>query len=199
MPAVSFLKAPGYQDAHAGYSDPLDEQTFVVTVINFLHDSSADWDSTAVFITYDDSDGWYDHQLGPIVNQSTTGDALTGNGQCGTGTAALPGPQRGTTHAQGRCGYGPRIPLMVISPWAKANFVDHTLTDQTSIIRFIEDNWLRGQRIGRAPSTPSPARWITCSTSTTYISRAVFPQPHHRRAESTADLFSNLTSARLCG
>ena len=50
---------------------------------------------------------------------------------------------------QGRCGYGPRQPLLVISPFAKANFVDHTLTDQSSILRFIEDNWLNGQRIGQ--------------------------------------------------
>jgi hypothetical protein len=49
MPAVSFLKAPGYQDAHAGYSDPLDEQTFVTTVINFLQ-QHREWDSTAVII-----------------------------------------------------------------------------------------------------------------------------------------------------
>ena len=148
MPAVSFLKAPGYEDAHAGYSDPLDEQNFVVGVINFLM-TTPEWSSTAVFINYDDSDGWYDHQLGQIVNQSTTADdMLTGNGQCGNGTnSALPGPNN-VPHAQGRCGYGPRIPLMVISPWAKANYVDHTLTDQSSIIRFIEDNWLQGQRIG---------------------------------------------------
>ena|SRR5437867_1196825 len=46
-----------------------------------------------------------------------------------------------------RCGYGPRLPFLVISPWAKVNFVDHTLTDQTSILRFIEDNWHLG-RIG---------------------------------------------------
>ncbi|HUB17951.1 MAG TPA: alkaline phosphatase family protein [Acidobacteriaceae bacterium] len=148
MPAVSFLKAPGYEDAHAGYSDPLDEQAFVVKVINFLM-QSPEWRSTAVFINYDDSDGWYDHQLGQIVNQSTTADdMLTGNGMCGTGTdTALPGPS-GAAHAQGRCGYGPRIPLMVISPWAKHNFVDHTLTDQSSIIHFIEDNWLGGKRLG---------------------------------------------------
>jgi phospholipase C len=50
---------------------------------------------------------------------------------------------------QGRCGYGPRQPLLVISPFAKPNFVDHTLTDQSSILRFIEDNWLNGQRIGQ--------------------------------------------------
>jgi phospholipase C len=42
---------------------------------------------------------------------------------------------------EGRCGYGPRLPLLVISPYARENFVDHTLTDQSSIIRFIEDNW----------------------------------------------------------
>jgi phospholipase C len=148
MPAVSFLKAPGFEDAHAGYSDPLDEQAFVVQVIDFLQ-QTPDWSSTAVFINYDDSDGWYDHQLGQIVNQSTTADdMLTGNGQCGTGTDnALPGPS-GAAHAQGRCGYGPRLPLMVISPWARHNFVDHTMTDQSSIIHFIEDNWLGGKRIG---------------------------------------------------
>jgi phospholipase C len=145
FPTVSFLKAPGYQDGHAGYSDPLDEQTFVVTVINFLQ-KQRDWENTAVVIAYDDSDGWYDHQMGPIVNQSATAmDALTGPGQCGTGDAALPGVS--VAHAQGRCGYGPRLPLLVISPYAKRNFVDHSLTDQTSILRFIEDNWLDGQRI----------------------------------------------------
>jgi phospholipase C len=147
FPAVSYLKAPGFQDAHAGYSDPLDEQAFVVNVINILQ-LSRDWDSTAVFIAYDDSDGWYDHQLGQIVNQSTTAaDALTGPGACGNGTdSALPGVSG--QHAQGRCGYGPRLPLMLISPYAKQNYVDHTMTDQTSILRFIEDNWLEGERIG---------------------------------------------------
>jgi phospholipase C len=149
FPAVSYLKAPGYQDGHAGYSDPLDEQTFVVTVINFLQ-KQRDWESTAVIIAYDDSDGWYDHALGQIVNQSTTdADALSGVGSCGNGTTALPGINPATLHAQGRCGYGPRLPLLIISPWARHNFVDHTITDQSSILRFIEDNWLGGQRIGQ--------------------------------------------------
>ncbi|HTZ90688.1 MAG TPA: alkaline phosphatase family protein [Alloacidobacterium sp.] len=146
MPAVSFLKAPGYQDAHAGYSDPIDEQAFVVQVINFL-EQRPEWKSTAVVINYDDSDGWYDHQMSPIVNQSQTGmDALTAPGQCGSSAnTALDGPYG--SHVQGRCGYGPRLPMMVISPYAKRNFVDHTTTDQSSIMRFVEDNWLGGQRI----------------------------------------------------
>jgi len=149
LPAVSFLKAPAYQDGHAGYSDPLDEQTFLVNTINLL-ESLPTWSSTAVVIMYDDSDGWYDHQMGPIVNQSLSPqDALTAVGACGDGTnSALPGPDPSTNaHAQGRCGYGPRLPLIVVSPWARENFVDHTVTDQSSIIHFIEDNWLEGQRL----------------------------------------------------
>jgi phospholipase C len=149
LPAVSFLKAPSYQDGHAGYSDPLDEQTFVVNTINML-EALPTWSSTAVIILYDDSDGWYDHQMSPIVNQSTgPQDALTGPGACGTATNSLPGYNPAANpHALGRCGYGPRLPFLVISPWAKKNFVDHTITDQSSVIRFVEDNWLGGQRIG---------------------------------------------------
>ncbi|MEI9967530.1 MAG: alkaline phosphatase family protein [Terracidiphilus sp.] len=148
FPAVSYLKAPGYEDAHAGYSDPLDDQTFVVNTINFL-EKQPEWNSTAVIIAYDDSDGWYDHQIGPIVNQSTTAaDMLSGTGACGDGATALPGVSSSTDHAQGRCGYGPRLPLLVISPWARHNYVDHTVTDQSSVLRFVEDNWLGGERIG---------------------------------------------------
>lgn len=149
LPAVSFLKAQGYQDGHAGYSDPLDEQTFLVKTINFL-EGLPTWSSTAVVIMYDDSDGWYDHQMGTILNTSTgTADALTGPGACGSGANALPGLNPANAHALGRCGYGPRLPLLVVSPYARQNFVDHSVTDQSSIIHFVEDNWLGGQRIGQ--------------------------------------------------
>ena len=147
FPAVSFLKAPGYQDAHAGYSDPLDEQTFVVQVINFLQ-KQPEWKSTAVIIAYDDSDGWYDHQMSPIVNQSATADdALNGPGLCGASANTALAGATNSAPVQGRCGYGPRLPFQVISPYAKKNYVDHTITDQSSITRFIEDNWLGGERI----------------------------------------------------
>ncbi len=152
LPSVSYLKAPGFQDGHAGYSDPIDEQNFVVTVINAL-EKSPEWQSTAVIIAYDDSDGWYDHVTSPLINQSaTTADQNTaGSPMCGSSasatTTALAGVATGTTHAQGRCGYGPRQPFLVISPYAKRNFVDHTITDQSSVVKFIEDNWLGGERI----------------------------------------------------
>jgi phospholipase C len=134
LPAVSYLKANRAQDGHPGNSSPLDEQQFLVNTLNFLQ-SLPEWKETAVVITWDDSDGWYDHVMGPIVNQSaSTPDALTGPGACGTGADSLAG-------LQSRCGYGPRIPMLVLSPFAKRNFVDSTLTDMSSVVRFIEDNW----------------------------------------------------------
>jgi len=144
LPAVSYLKAGAYQDGHAGYSDPIDEQIFVVGVINALM-QSREWNETAVIIAWDDSDGWYDHQMGTIVNQSNVpkDDQLLGDGNCGTPKANdISGGKQ-----NGRCGFGPRLPLLVVSPWAKRNFIDDTITDQSSILRFIEDNWSLG-RIG---------------------------------------------------
>jgi phospholipase C len=156
LPAVSFLKAPAFEDGHPGYSDPVDEQHFVVNVINTLQ-KSPEWESTAVVILYDDSDGWYDHQEPPVVNPSfTPADALNGAGKCYVGTqqnrptlTPTSTPLNGAfgQPSQGRCGYGTRIPLLVVSPFAKVNHVDHTLADQSSVSRFIEDNWLYGQRI----------------------------------------------------
>jgi len=147
LPAVSYLKAPAFQDGHPGNSDPLSEQTFLVQVINALQ-LSPEWRETAVVISYDDSDGWYDHVNGPILSPSATPlDFLAGAGNCGT-------PQPGAFAA--RCGYGPRLPLVVISPWAKVNFVDHTTTDQSSSLRFIEDNWDLGLIDG--PTAPPPGQ-----------------------------------------
>jgi phospholipase C len=145
LPSVSFLKAPGYQDGHAGYSDPIDEQAFVVSMVNAIEQSPF-WSSTAIIINYDDSDGWYDH-LTDIVNGSNSASDATICSSV-TGGATLPGPNSGTTPVLGRCGHGPRLPLLVISPWANKNFIDNTPTDQSSIIRFIEDTFLSGTRIG---------------------------------------------------
>jgi phospholipase C len=147
LPNVSFLKAPGYQDGHAAYSDPTDEQAFVASTINALM-RSPDWKSTAVIVNYDDSDGWYDHAYSGVTNPSlSAADNLTNtsftvsstgtSGQCGPNPQASP-PLGGE---QGRCGFGPRLPLLLVSPYAKKNAVDHNLSNQASTINFLEYNW----------------------------------------------------------
>ena len=171
MPAVSFLKAAAYQDGHPGYSDPLDEQTFLVNTINQIEKSKY-WASTAIVITYDDSDGWYDHQAPTIVNGSNT--ALD--------TAICSSSPIRLGNTPDRCGFGPRLPMLVISPWTRTNYVSHNLTDTASIIKFIENNWLGGKRIGGGSFDAisgsldggRPARLPRRRTS------AGHPQPDHR-------------------
>jgi len=256
LPAVSYLKAPAYEDEHPANSDPVDGQHFVTQEINAL-EQTPDWPNTAVIVAYDDSDGWYDHVYAdsespapaaqnqsssngdtltpplcggtPITgtavtapvaiaasNQTITytigggatqtatipvksyttlaslataistasnassipqitaqansaGDlVLTGNGlqslaitggtalstlglSTASSTPASPTLDNATSQPQnGRCGFGPRLPFMVISPWAKANFVDHNFSDQASIPNFIEYNWQLGTIPGSA-------------------------------------------------
>jgi phospholipase C len=149
LPAVSFLKAPGYEDGHPGYSDPADEQAFVTREIDSLM-RTADWKSTVVIVNWDDSDGWYDHvysgvtnpSLSPADNLTNTNTNTIGVGQPTSGQCG-PSPQTKAPLAgeQGRCGFGPRLPMLVISPYARVNHVDSDLTDQASIINFIEYNW----------------------------------------------------------
>jgi phospholipase C len=146
LPGVSFLKAPGYEDGHAGYSDPTDEQHFVTSEINALM-KTPDWHSTAVIVNWDDSDGFYDHVYSGVTNPSTsvadnlTDTTLSGptSGRCGSRT--LIASTQPLADEQGRCGFGPRLPMLVISPYAKHNHVDHNLSDQASIINFVENNW----------------------------------------------------------
>ena len=135
LPQVSFLKPAAFEDAHPGYSDPLDEQRFIVRTLDALERSPA-WSSTAVVITYDDSDGWYDHVHAAITQHSqTAADAAI----CTT----APPPD-----FDDRCGPGPRLPLLVVSPYVDPDTVHSHQLEQASIIRFIEDNWLAGRRLG---------------------------------------------------
>ena len=140
LPAVSFVKFSVPDTGHPQDSSPLAEQTALVTTINQLM-SSPFWNDMAIVIAWDDSDGWYDHVMPPIINPSNdpSNDALLGspsnspaNGNCGTPAAGA---------YLDRCGFGVRLPFVVISPFAKQNYVDHSLNDTTSILRFIEYNW----------------------------------------------------------
>jgi phospholipase C len=142
FPSVSFLKPAWYAVGHPGISDPLTEQAQLVQLINQIM-MTPEWESTAIVITWDDFGGWYDHVAPPVLDPSNTPvDFHCGNGK----------PAPGDGYA--RCRLGLRMPALVISPWAKHNHVDHTVTEQTSILRFIEDNWGLGFIDGPTPLPP---------------------------------------------
>jgi phospholipase C len=98
---------------------------------------------------YDDSRGWYDHQMGPIVNPSAAtsndpadADQSNAPGKCGNGASLA---ENDGDAILGHCGYGPRVFVLVISSRANENFVDDTVTDQSSALGFIEDKWQASQ------------------------------------------------------
>lgn len=142
FPAVSFLKAAKYAWGHPDIAAPQVEQAYMVQMINEIM-NLPEWESTAIVITYDDWGGTYDHVPPPVLNPSNTPiDFHCGNGE----------PVPGDGYA--RCRLGPRLPFLVISPWAKENYIDHTLTEQASILRFIEENWGLGFIDGPKPLPP---------------------------------------------
>jgi acid phosphatase len=107
LPAVSFLK-PGDDDGHPGYSTLAAFENFTARAIAAVQDNPKLWRSTAIFVTFDESGGYYDS--GYIQPVSFFGD-------------------------------GPRVPLIVVSPFTRPGFVDHTYNDHVSILKFIEANW----------------------------------------------------------
>jgi phospholipase C len=137
LPSVSYLKPTTAQSGHPGESDPLDEQKWVVSTVNQIEESKY-WSSTAIIVTYDDSDGWYDHVAPKLLNGSN--DSTIDTAMCEKTPIRV-----GT--ANGRCGYSQRLPMIVISPYTRDNYVSSNLTTTTSVVRFIEDNWLNGERI----------------------------------------------------
>jgi phospholipase C len=125
LPAVSWINPNGTVSEHppglvsAG-------QTYVTGLINAIM-NSPDWKSTAIFLTWDDWGGFYDHVVPPVADEN---------------------------------GYGLRVPGIVISPYARQGVIDHQTLSHDAYNKFIEDDFLLGQRLdpatdGRPDPRPS--------------------------------------------
>src|SRR5438105_4102843 len=126
LPQVAFIdpKFGGSKNAHTDEHPPSNVQVgekFSADVINALF-GSPDWGSAALFLTYDEHGGYYDHVAPPSA--PAPDDA--------------PPPLKGTDEAAGFDHYGVRVPVVVVSPFARRSFVSHVAHDHTSILRFIE-------------------------------------------------------------
>jgi phospholipase C len=122
LPAVSWVVPNGTVSEHppalvsAG-------QTYVTGLINAIM-QGPDWDSTAIFLAWDDWGGFYDHVPPPRVDEN---------------------------------GYGLRVPAMVISPYARQGYIDHQTLSFDAYVKFIEDDFLGGQRLDpRTDGRPDP-------------------------------------------
>jgi phospholipase C len=122
LPAVSWIVPNGKHSEHPPALVSVG-QNYVTDLINAIMESP-DWDSTAIFLAWDDWGGFYDHMVPPIVDQN---------------------------------GYGLRVPGLVISPYAKKGYIDHQTLSFDAYLKFIEDDFLRGQRLDpKTDGRPDP-------------------------------------------
>ena len=133
LPAISWVKAPQIDDGHPGYSGPALEDAFVGDLVSRLK-ASPYWKDTALVIAFDETGGWWDHVAppdlgGPFANFVSGQPNLTGCQYPG-----IPGAKCG------EAGLGPRMPVLVISRFAKPGFIDHDLLNSASLDRWVEWN-----------------------------------------------------------
>ena len=133
LPAISWVKAPQMEDGHPGYSGPALEDQFVGDLVSRLQSSSY-WKDTALIIAFDETGGWWDHVAPPDLGGVF---ANWVNGQPNLSGCQYPGIPGA---ACGEAGLGPRMPVLVVSRFAKQGFVDHDLLNTASLDQWVEWN-----------------------------------------------------------
>lgn len=122
LPAVSWL-TPGNRYSEHPPGGVSAGQAYVAGVVNAVMRSPY-WNSTAIFVSWDDWGGFYDHVPPPKVNWF---------------------------------GYGIRVPALVISAYARRGYIDHQTLSHDAYVKFIEDDFLNGERIDpKTDGRPDP-------------------------------------------
>ncbi|MFE2480673.1 phosphocholine-specific phospholipase C [Streptomyces sp. NPDC059389] len=152
LPQVSWIAAPEAFSEHPNW--PVNFGAWYISqVLDALTANPAVWAKTAFFITYDENDGFFDHVVPPyppasaawgLSTADVTRDLYAGGGG----------------YAAGPYGLGPRVPMIVVSPWSKGGYVCSETFDHTSVIRFME------KRFGVQEPNISPWRRAVCGDLT---------------------------------
>jgi phospholipase C len=114
LPQVSWIVAPAGYCEHPSYTPDYGAH-YVNTVLQTLFSNPDLWQNTALFITYDEHDGFFDHQLPPFPEATVTDEYIDG----------LP------------IGPGTRVPMLICSPWTRGGYVDSNVYDHTSMLQFL--------------------------------------------------------------
>lgn len=152
LPQVSWIAAPEAFSEHSNWPSNYGAW-YIAQVLDALTSNPEVWARTALFITYDENDGFFDH----IVPPYAPGSAAQGLSTTATALDYFPGK---TGYVAGPYGLGPRVPMLVVSPWSTGGFTCSETFDHTSIIRFME------ARFGIHEPNISPWRRAVCGDLT---------------------------------
>ncbi|MFG3281855.1 phosphocholine-specific phospholipase C [Streptomyces sp. NPDC048111] len=180
LPKVSWIAAPEAFTEHPNW--PANYGAWYISqVLDALTSNPAVWAKTALFITYDENDGFFDHVVPPYV----PANANQGLSTVATAPDYFPG---NASYAAGPYGLGQRVPMLVVSPWSTGGYTCSETFDHTSIIRFME------RRFGVHEPNISPWRRAICgdltsafdfsrssATAPALPSTAAYVPPDHNR------------------
>lgn len=133
LPAVSWISAPEAFSEHSNWPSDFGAW-YIAKVLDALTSDPDVWSKTALFITYDENDGFFDH----LVPPHATTPLIPGASTVSTANEFYPGKAGNADYPAGSFGMGPRVPMFVVSPWSTGGFVCSETFDHTSIIRFME-------------------------------------------------------------
>ncbi|MFH8786601.1 phosphocholine-specific phospholipase C [Streptomyces roseoverticillatus] len=152
LPQVSWIAAPEAFSEHPNW--PVNYGAwYIAQVLDALTSNPEVWSRTALFITYDENDGYFDHVLPPFP-PADAGRGLS------TADASLDVFGGNARYGAGPYGLGQRVPMLVVSPWSTGGFVCSEVFDHTSVIRFME------RRFGVSEPNISPWRRAICGDLT---------------------------------
>ncbi|MEU4213363.1 phosphocholine-specific phospholipase C [Streptomyces sp. NPDC026206] len=152
LPRISWIAAPEAFSEHPNW--PVNYGAWYISqVLDALTSNPEVWSRTALFITYDENDGYFDHVVPPFPPASAAQGAST----VATGLDVFPGNSH---YAAGPYGLGQRVPMLVVSPWSTGGYVCSEVFDHTSVLRFME------RRFGVGEPNISPWRRAICGDLT---------------------------------
>lgn len=152
LPKISWIAAPEAFSEHSNWPSNYGAW-YISQVLDALTANPAVWAKTALFITYDENDGFFDHLVPPLPPKSAAQGRSTVD-------VSLDVFQGSASHREGFYGLGPRVPMLVVSPWSKGGYVCSETFDHTSVIRFME------RRFGVREPQISPWRRAICGDLT---------------------------------
>ena len=167
LPQVSWVLPPMLWSEHPGPSSPVQGAEFAARVIDALTQSPQTWSRTAVFQTFDENDGMFDHVPPPAPPSFNPDGSVAGGATLKLDGMYFSDPQRKHLHPEDTAsgtvrpwGLGPRVPMHVLSPWSRGGWVNSQVFDHTSVGQFLE------KRFGITIPAISPWHRTVCGDMT---------------------------------